>query len=136
MAMMSALFHEGQAKERAAEERRAAKYGGEQRSDDMVDLSEESIPGVLMKKIVRPGNGEIPPVGSTVSRTYSLYTFCTTQPGGLQVWPDCLPRITLQTAVYDAEEWNCFCYPYVRRTRYLLRVLLRTRTIFAPCTLK
>ena len=67
MAMMSALFHEGEAKERAAEERREAKYGGKKEADMMVDLSEPSIPGVLMKKIVRPGNGEIPPVGSTVS---------------------------------------------------------------------
>lgn len=67
MAMMSAMYHENKAKEKAAEERRGAKYGGEQKADTMVDLSDNSIPGVLMKKIVRPGNGEIPPVGSTVS---------------------------------------------------------------------
>lgn len=67
MAMMSAMFHESQAKEKAAEERREAKYGGEKKAESMVDLSEPNIPGVLMKKIVRPGNGEIPPVGSTVS---------------------------------------------------------------------
>lgn len=67
MAMMSAMYHETKAKEKAAEDRRGAKYGGEQKADSMMDLSEDSIPGVLMKKIVRPGNGEIPPVGSTVS---------------------------------------------------------------------
>lgn len=67
MAMLSGLFHEGQAAERASEDRRSQKYGGEQKVDTMVDLSEESIPGVLTKKIVRPGNGELPPIGSTVS---------------------------------------------------------------------
>lgn len=67
MALLSGLFHEGEAAARLSEERRAEKYGGEQKVDTMVDLSEESIPGVLMKKIVRPGNGELPPVGSSVS---------------------------------------------------------------------
>lgn len=67
MALISGLFHESEAKTRLAEERRDQKYGGEQKVDSMVDLSEESIPGVLMKKIVRPGNGELPPVGSSVS---------------------------------------------------------------------
>lgn len=73
---MSALYHEGQAKAKAAAERREAKYGGEQQADTMVDLCEPSIPGVLMKKIVRPGNGELPPVGSMVSmRSCSLEFF-------------------------------------------------------------
>lgn len=63
---MSAMYHENKAKEQAGEALREAKYGGKQEVDTMVDLSEDSIPGVLMKKIVRPGNGEIPPVGSTV----------------------------------------------------------------------
>lgn len=67
MALISGLFHESEAKTRLAEERRDQKYGGDQKVDSMVDLSEESIPGVLMKKIVRPGNGELPPVGSNVS---------------------------------------------------------------------
>ena len=67
MALISGLFHESEAKNRLAEERRDQKYGGEQKVDTMVDLSEESMPGVLMKKIVRPGNGELPPVGSSVS---------------------------------------------------------------------
>lgn len=68
MALLSGLFHESEAKLRASEERRYEKYGGEQKIDSMVDLTEESIPGVLMKKIVRPGNGELPPVGNNVSR--------------------------------------------------------------------
>lgn len=67
MALLSGLFHESEAALRASEERRYEKYGGEQKIDSMVDLSEETIPGVLMKKIVRPGNGELPPVGSNVS---------------------------------------------------------------------
>ncbi len=67
MALLSGLFHEGEAAERLAEERRAEKYGGEQKVDTIVDLSEKSIPGVLMKKIVRPGNGELPPVPCNVS---------------------------------------------------------------------
>lgn len=67
MAMISGLFHESEAKARASEERREQKYGGEQKIDAMFDLSEESLPGVLMKKIVRPGNGELPPIGSNVS---------------------------------------------------------------------
>ncbi|CAM9520351.1 unnamed protein product [Ectocarpus sp. 12 AP-2014] len=71
MALISGLFHESEAKTRLAEERRDQKYGGEQKVDSMVDLSEESIPGVLMKKIVRPGNGELPPVGSNVSVHYT-----------------------------------------------------------------
>lgn len=66
MSMISALFHESQAKGRDAENRRNNKYGGEQKADTMVDLSEPSIPGVLMKKIVRPGDGELPPVSSIV----------------------------------------------------------------------
>lgn len=74
MAMMSQMFHEGRAKEKAAEQRREAKYGGEQKTDTMVDLAEPHIPGVLMKKIVRPGNGEIPPVGSTVSVRFLAVT--------------------------------------------------------------
>lgn len=69
MALVSGLFHEGQAKIRASEELRNKKYGGEQKMDSMVDLSEESMPGVLTKKITRPGNGELPPVGSNVSST-------------------------------------------------------------------
>lgn len=68
MALLSGLFHESEAKTRASEERRYEKYGGEQKIDSMIDLSEETMPGVLMKKIVRPGNGELPPVGSNVSR--------------------------------------------------------------------
>lgn len=68
MALLSGLFHESEASTRASEERRYEKYGGEQKIDTMVDLSEETLPGVLMKKIVRPGNGELPPVGSNVSR--------------------------------------------------------------------
>lgn len=67
MALVSGLYHESQAKMRASEELRNQKYGGEQKIDSMVDLSEESIPGVLTKKIVRPGNRELPPVGSRVS---------------------------------------------------------------------
>lgn len=65
--MLSALYHEGQANEKAAQQRREAKYGGEQETDTVVDLSEPMIPGILVKKIVRVGNGEIPPVGSVVS---------------------------------------------------------------------
>lgn len=75
MAMMSALFHEGQAKERYSESRRNEKYGGKQKADTMVDLSEPSIPGVLMKKIVRPGNGELPPVGSMVREQENHQTY-------------------------------------------------------------
>ncbi|CAM9395519.1 unnamed protein product [Hapterophycus canaliculatus] len=71
MAMISGLFHESEAKARASEERRETKYGGEQKIDAMFDLSEESLPGVLMKKIVRPGNGELPPIGSNVSVHYT-----------------------------------------------------------------
>eukprot|EP00752_Nemacystus_decipiens_P003128 g2895.t2 len=71
MALLSGLFHESEAATRASEERRYEKYGGEQRVDTIVDLSEEHIPGVLMKKIVRPGNGELPPVGSNVSVHYT-----------------------------------------------------------------
>ncbi|CAN0514950.1 unnamed protein product [Ectocarpus sp. 8 AP-2014] len=71
MALISGLFHESEAKTRLAEERRDQKYGGEQKVDSMIDLSEESTPGVLMKKIVRPGNGELPPVGSNVSVHYT-----------------------------------------------------------------
>lgn len=67
MALLSALYHEGQAKDKAGAELRAAKYGGEQETDKMVDLSEPSIPGVLTKKIVRAGNGQLAPVGRNVS---------------------------------------------------------------------
>lgn len=67
MALVSALYHEGKAAEKAGAARREAKYGGEQKPDTMVDLCEPSIPGVLMKKIVRPGNGEMAPVGVNVS---------------------------------------------------------------------
>lgn len=67
MALLSAMYHEGQAKEKAGAELRAAKYGGEQETDKMVDLSEPSIPGVLMKKIVRAGDGQLAPVGKNVS---------------------------------------------------------------------
>lgn len=67
MALLSALYHEGQAKQKASEELRKSKYGGDQTADTLIDLCEPSIPGVLMKKIVRGGNGEIPPVGVNVS---------------------------------------------------------------------
>lgn len=76
MALVSGLFHESEAKTRASEELRKQKYGGEQKIDSMVDLSEESIPGVLMKKIVRPGNGELPPVGSNVSSKHTAVGRC------------------------------------------------------------
>lgn len=68
IAMISGFFHENQAKERAAEERRSSKYGGEQNEDMVVDLAEPNIPGVLTKKIVKPGNGEVPPIFSKVCR--------------------------------------------------------------------
>lgn len=66
MALFNAIYHEGQARQRASDELRKVKYGGEMKADTMVDLAEASIPGVLMKKIVRPGNGELPPVGMNV----------------------------------------------------------------------
>lgn len=71
MALLSALYHEGQAKQKASEELRKSKYGGDQTADTLIDLCEPSIPGVLMKKIVRGGNGEIPPVGVNVRVHYT-----------------------------------------------------------------
>lgn len=66
MSMFSALYHEGRAMGEAAANRRHEKYGGQQKVDTVVDLSEPSIPGVLTKKIVRPGDGKLAPVGSKV----------------------------------------------------------------------
>lgn len=81
MALLSALYHEGQAKQKASEELRRSKYGGEQSADTLIDLCEPSIPGVLIKKIVRPGNGEVPPLGVNVSRFVDvlviLFGLCT-----------------------------------------------------------
>lgn len=90
MALLSGLFHESEASTRVSEVRRHEKYGGEQKVDTMVDLSEETLPGVLMKKIVRPGNGELPPVGSNVSRRTTSFSrkikSCCENGGRLAVW--------------------------------------------------
>lgn len=66
MELMGSFYHEGQAQLKASTQRRHAKYGGEQKADTMFDLSEPTIPGVLTKKIVRPGDGVLAPIGAKV----------------------------------------------------------------------
>ncbi|CAM9466672.1 unnamed protein product [Discosporangium mesarthrocarpum] len=69
--MMSFMYHEGMGNVRDGMNKRMMKYGGEKKAGEVVDLSKEGIPGVLTKKIIRPGNGELPAMGNKVSVHYT-----------------------------------------------------------------
>ncbi|CAM9337561.1 unnamed protein product [Choristocarpus tenellus] len=69
--MISAFFHEGQANEKAGMRKRMEKYGGDKKAGEVVNLGEDNTPGILTKKIVRPGNGELPNIGHKVFVHYT-----------------------------------------------------------------